>query len=83
MPDMNGAGPVQGTGPMTGRQMGTGAPTGTQTQQPQIVQELRQMDHEQLVMVAVQLITRLQELQARMQPATNQQPGGVPAGSQF
>lgn len=34
-------------------------------QQAQVLQQLRQMDHEQLVMLALQLINRLQELETQ------------------
>jgi len=65
-PQMAGGAPTQGAGmqPQAGGQ------------QAQIVQQLRQMDHEQLVMVTLQLITRLQELQARMGAGAPQ--GGTP-----
>ena len=44
-------------------------------QQQQIVNRLRQMDHEELVMLALQLIMRLQEIEMQMQ---GQAGGGQP-----
>lgn len=43
--------------------------------QQQIVNRLRQMDHEELVMLALQLIMRLQEIEMQMQ---GQVGGGQP-----
>lgn len=43
--------------------------------QQQIVNRLRQMDHEELVMLAFQLIMRLQEIEMQMQ---GQAGGGQP-----
>lgn len=43
--------------------------------QQQIVNRLRQMDHEELVMLALQLIMRLQEIEMQMQ---RQAGGGQP-----
>lgn len=69
MPMMNAAGPPSGVAPDTAP-----AGPGMQGRQQQIVQQLRAMDHERLVMLALQLISRLQELEARMAGGATQGP---------
>ena len=59
---MNGAGPPQGTGPMTGRQQGMQQAGG---QQQELIAQLRQMDNEQLVQLVLQLRNALMEVQQR------------------
>jgi|GEM_PF-2624052 len=59
-PGMAGMAPPQGAG------MGAGG------QQAQLVQQLRQMDHEQLVMLTMQLIMRLRQLEGAAQQAGGQ-----------
>lgn len=71
MPMMNGAGPPQGTGPMTGRQQGMQQQQAGMQQQ-QLVQQLRQMDQEQLVKLALDLITRLKQIEGQQPQAGGQ-----------
>ena len=61
-------------------QPGQGQPQGAGGGQPQVVQELRQMDHEQLVSLAAQAITRLQQIEQQM--GGGQPQGGQPQGGQ-
>lgn len=61
-------------GPGQGMQQGPG------NQQSQEIQQLRQMDHEQLVMLAYQLLTRVKQLQSALQQTQGGSPGGQPQG---
>ena len=76
------AGPGAGPAPAgPGPDMGAGGPPppGPGGPHAELAQELRQLDQEQLVELAVQLITRLQEIESQMGAEGPGGPAGGPA----